>query len=173
MRPVEVLDGVGPGALAESLALLRAAAKVRQMPGESRHVALVEQESVIAVPYDVGNSRHAAADDCRARRERLEQSVRESVHVAVRTVNGRNRHRIGGRVVVGHAGVGYGANEMNPVGDVVLSNRQTAAVNELVTALQMARSHAITRGQGRDVYTGANPTAVVCPSARASRRVAS
>jgi type IV fimbrial biogenesis protein FimT len=47
----------------------------------------------------------------------------------------------------------------------VLSNRQVAAVNELVTALQMARSHAITRGQGRDVYAGANPTVVVCPSA--------
>jgi type IV fimbrial biogenesis protein FimT len=58
------------------------------------------------------------------------------------------------------AGVGVPA-----LRDLVLSNRQTAAVNELVTALQMARSHAITRGQGRDVYTGANPTAVVCPSA--------
>jgi type IV fimbrial biogenesis protein FimT len=49
--------------------------------------------------------------------------------------------------------------------DLVLSNRQVAAVNELVTALQMARSHAITRGQGRDVYTNADPAAVVCPSA--------
>jgi len=49
--------------------------------------------------------------------------------------------------------------------DLVLSNRQAAAVNELITALQMARSHAITRGQGRDVYTSADPAAVVCASA--------
>lgn len=58
------------------------------------------------------------------------------------------------------AGVGVPA-----LRDLVLSNRQAAAVNELVTALQMARSHAITRGQGRDVYTGADPAVVVCPSA--------
>jgi len=57
------------------------------------------------------------------------------------------------------AGVGVPA-----MRDLVLSNRQTAAVNELVTALQMARGHAITRGEGRDVYTGANATVVVCAS---------
>ncbi|MEJ2513757.1 MAG: GspH/FimT family pseudopilin [Gammaproteobacteria bacterium] len=49
--------------------------------------------------------------------------------------------------------------------DVVLSNRQTAAVNDLVTALQVARSHAISRGEGRDLYTAADPTVVVCASA--------
>jgi len=58
------------------------------------------------------------------------------------------------------AGVGVPA-----LRDLVLSNRQTAAVNELVTALQMARSHAITRGEGRDAYNPAtDPTIVVCAS---------
>jgi type IV fimbrial biogenesis protein FimT len=33
--------------------------------------------------------------------------------------------------------------------DVILNNRQVAAVNELVTAMQMARSEAITRNIGR------------------------
>jgi len=58
------------------------------------------------------------------------------------------------------AGVGLPA-----LRDLVLSNRQAAAVNELITALQMARNHAVTRGEGRDVYNaGADPTVVVCAS---------
>jgi type IV fimbrial biogenesis protein FimT len=51
--------------------------------------------------------------------------------------------------------------------DLVLSNRQAAAVNELITALQMARSHAVTRGEVWDVYntgTNPNPTVAVCAS---------
>jgi type IV fimbrial biogenesis protein FimT len=58
------------------------------------------------------------------------------------------------------AGVGVPA-----LRDLVLSNRQAAAVNELITALQMARSHAVTRGEGRDVYApGITPSVVVCAS---------
>ena len=57
------------------------------------------------------------------------------------------------------AGVGVPA-----LRDLVLSNRQAAAVNELVAAMQMARSHAITRGEGFDAYTAANGTVVVCAS---------
>jgi type IV fimbrial biogenesis protein FimT len=42
--------------------------------------------------------------------------------------------------------------------DIILNNRQVAAVNELVTAMQMARSEAITRNAAR-------PAAVsICPS---------
>lgn len=58
------------------------------------------------------------------------------------------------------AGVGLPA-----LRDLVLSNRQAAAVNELITALQMARNHAVTRGEGRDVYDAdSDPTVVVCAS---------
>lgn len=58
------------------------------------------------------------------------------------------------------AGVGVPA-----LRDLVLSNRQASAVNEMITAMQMARSHAVTRGEGRDVYNpGVDPTVVVCAS---------
>lgn len=58
--------------------------------------------------------------------------------------------------------VGVGAPALR---DLVLSNRQAAAVNELITAFQMARNYAITRGEGRDVYDATtDPSVVVCAS---------